>query len=83
MIEIIAGFTLVETCRPILKQYRFPRSKKKRIRNKWAKNERNFRFSQIETIPRGKFLLNEIERKIFYHYLDRELLLNKLKEDAP
>ena len=26
-------------------QYKFPRSKKKRIRNKWAKNDKNFKLT--------------------------------------
>jgi hypothetical protein len=28
-------------------QYRFPKSKKKRIRNKWAKQSKNFKFKEI------------------------------------
>lgn len=28
-------------------QYRFPRSKKKRIRNKWAKRERNYKYTPM------------------------------------
>lgn len=37
-----SGLTVVETDM-LIEQFRFPRSKKKRIRNKWSKNKNNFR----------------------------------------
>lgn len=32
------------------KQYRFPKSKKKRIRAKWTKNKQNFRFEESDRV---------------------------------
>lgn len=33
------------------KQYRFPKSKKKRIRNKWRKRNNNFRNEEVHKAP--------------------------------
>jgi hypothetical protein len=38
------------TAQPEWRQFRFPRSRKKRIRRKWAKNLRNFRYVEMQNI---------------------------------
>jgi len=50
-------------CKQEWRQVRFPRSKKKRIRKKWAKNKRNFRMVDTEPVMMnvaGTFYVNEL-----------------------
>lgn len=45
------GYTVVvdnRMCTNYWEQYRFPKSKKRRIRNKWEKNAKNFRMRETE-----------------------------------
>lgn len=42
------------------KQYRFPKSKKKRIRKKWSKQGKNFRMQDIH-----RMIVMKEERKVF------------------
>lgn len=56
MIQIVESPHCVER-----KQWRFPRSKKRRTRNKWTKREENVRYE-----PRAFQLVNE-PNKIFCH----------------
>jgi hypothetical protein len=37
-------------CRQEWVQVRFPKSKRKRIRKKWAKNRRNYRYEDVEAV---------------------------------
>ena len=44
MLSPLGGFPVI--CEPLMarsEQYRFPRSKKRRMRRKWAKQKRNYR----------------------------------------
>lgn len=46
VVSILYGLQLIEdkNCGVmVIKQFRFPRSKKRRIRNKWAKQPKNFK----------------------------------------
>lgn len=43
--------TVPDTCRV---QFRFPRTKNRRIRKKWAKDEHNFRVEETKLFPRDK-----------------------------
>lgn len=54
------------------KQYRFPRSKKKRIRNKWAKREQNYRY-----IPR----IYQLGDAIYAHPSLYQRLLREIPAD--
>jgi hypothetical protein len=44
MNAVVGGLRIIQSVHcTIRQQYRFPRSKRRRIRAKWAKSERNFR----------------------------------------
>lgn len=53
------------------KQYRFPKSKKKRIRKKWSKQRKNFRIQDIH-----RMIVMKEERKVFVS----QKMYDKLKE---
>lgn len=57
------------------RQYRFPRSKKKRIRKKWAKRRQNYRFE-----PSTQLLINHEKREIYGHPTVIEKLIQAMKE---
>lgn len=54
-------------------QFRFPRSKKKRIKRKWQKDKRNFRTDQNQAIIAGDkiFVSPEVYEEIRKMYPDR------------
>lgn len=53
------GLTLVESVH-LTVQYRYPRTKKRRIRNKWSKRPENFR-------PREDFLYDQARGVVYAH----------------
>ena len=60
----------------LVDQYRFPRSKKKRIRNKWAKDPRNFMPSRRVCVAAGVLICHpvvaaEIRQKIAKEMAER------------
>lgn len=67
----LGGIRIVESkhCQE-RKQYRFPRSKKKRIRNKWSSREENFRY--IPTVI-------QIDGELMAH----PSILQRLREEVP
>ena len=57
-----------------LRQFRFPRSKKKRIRKKWSRNGMNFR---KEPLPDGMLLNIGGKRMVLINSAARDVLRNK------
>jgi len=53
------------------KQYRFPKSKKKRIRKKWSKRSKNFRMQDVH-----RMIVMKDERRVFVS----QKMYDKLKE---
>lgn len=53
MLDCLMGLKIiVDNCMADWKQVKFPRSKKKRIRKKWAKNRKNYRWVAWTTVYR-------------------------------
>ena len=65
--------------RPNLKtwQFRLPKSKKKRIRNKWAKNKCNFKSEMV-----NNFLFDKQNNIIYINQDDYDKLISSLKSEV-
>ena len=59
MDDVYGGFRIIESTR-LVEQFRFPRTKKRRIRKKWAKRSQNYR-------PSRRCFVDERLRVIYAH----------------
>jgi hypothetical protein len=65
------------------RQFRFPRSKKKRIRNKWAKDRRNWREEKVVFIvDTGALRLSSVERGYDFSKGEVGEYVGKIKKES-
>lgn len=70
---IVTSFHLTETI-----QFRFPKSKKKRIRKKWSKNESNYRLAPSSNlyITNNTIYMHPETRKKIHKLMENNLPIN-------
>ena len=74
MVRNLAGFEIIESVHLVEKrQFRFPRSKKKRIKKKWAKQDKNYKY-----FPQENYYI--IGNKIICHPIIAQAIYSLVSE---